>query len=660
MKRYKISWRIGPENTIKARNLTPAEFEQMLNLLLEDTPAADELWVFISEPTNFGYEPLESIAKKCERFKKYAEIAHKRQIPIAINPWPTFGAEDPRLKDNYERELPFQPMVSCDGTVSKRIACPISPEFLEWSQERYRLFARTGANQIWVEDDCRITHLGINYPCFCSNCISGFENGIFADRESLVKALNMPENGDLRRKWSAWGAKRLATWCAAVRLAVDDIDPNIETPFMSVGYSHTTFSGNYIEECMKALRAKGARPGHGFYFDKEPMGMFDKVIDMSRQIVHMTDDGRSDVQYEEESLPYSPLGKSVHTRLMEMALSIWGGCNGIAMNHMYHAGGSRPFDYLKKELAELKANRSFFDRYLTFAEKLPQSGVWAAFTPWMMARMQVNEKGWFHENDEAYGNLKFVHEWPGFGLPATCDPKCAFGTLIQGKTAEVLTDEELEEIFKKPVFLDGSALQCLWERGWGKKAGVRVVNSRPGGLEVLSNHPLNGEFAESSRGSLDELTYDLEVVCDDVEILAFTQRQLEENQQIAVTKYGNVVVLGFSPYKHTGTPGHMTLMRNLYKEFGATVLLESSDAYQLPRVNAWARANANRAAVLLINSQTSSANSFDVCFKGNAETAAAIGLGSEEIRLEVRKEEGYVRAHIENLQPWEMKVILFE
>ena len=54
------------------------------------------------------------------------------------------------------------------------------------------------------------------------------------------------------------------------------------------------------------------------------------------------------------------------------------------------------------------------------------------------------------------------------------------------------------------------------------------------------------------------------------------------------------------------------------KEFGATVLLEPSDAYQLPRVNVWARADANRAAVLLINSQT------------------------------------------ENLQPWEMKVILFE
>ena len=33
---------------------------------------------------------------------------------------------------------------------------------------------------------------------------------------------------------------------------------------------------------MKALRAKSARPGHGFYWDETPMGLFDKVYEMSR------------------------------------------------------------------------------------------------------------------------------------------------------------------------------------------------------------------------------------------------------------------------------------------------------------------------------------------------------------------------------------------
>lgn len=655
MKRYAIKWRMGLEAT-----LDTAEFEQMLDLLTEKESVADEFWVFISEPTSYCYEPLESIAEKCEKFKITAAAAKKRGIKVGINPWPTFGAEESRQMDKHPRVMPFQPMVNRDGTVSKRIACPIGPEFIEWSKERYRLFARTGADMVWVDDDCRITHLGnlTNYPCFCPNCVKGFENGVFADRESLIAALNAPENGELRRKWSAWGAKRLASWCSAVREAVDEVDPAIETPFMSVGYSHTTFSGNYIEECMKALRAKGARPGHGFYSDNTPMGMFDKVIEMSRQVVDMPDTV-DDIAYEEESCPSTPLNKSPDTRLMEMALSVWGGCTGVAMNHLYHAGGPTPFAYLKYELEQLRANRGFYDRYLTFVDDLPQSGIWAAFTPWMAAGMKVGEIGWFNEEDPAYSSARFIHEWPGFGHPATCDPTGSYATLLQGKMAEVLTDAELTKIFEKPVILDGRALECLWERGWGEKTGVRTTGNHVGGAELLTDHRWNGCFAGSEHITLWDVAFDLEPVCDGVEILAHIRRPYEDDA-ICATKFGNVVVLGYDPYEYTGVPGHQLLMRNMLTEFGAAVYLEPADPYAVPRVNTWVRADDKRAAVLLINSQTSPALYFDVCFRGSAKKAIAIGLNGAEAELAVREEGGFVKAHIETLQPWEMKVVLFE
>ena len=655
MKRYAIKWRMGLEAT-----LDTAEFEQMLDLLTEKESVADEFWVFISEPTSYCYEPLESIAEKCEKFKITAAAAKKRGIKVGINPWPTFGAEESRQMDKHPRVMPFQPMVNRDGTVSKRIACPIGPEFIEWSKERYRLFARTGADMVWVDDDCRITHLGnlTNYPCFCPNCVKGFENGVFADRESLIAALNAPENGELRRKWSAWGAKRLASWCSAVREAVDEVDPAIETPFMSVGYSHTTFSGNYIEECMKALRAKGARPGHGFYSDNTPMGMFDKVIEMSRQVVDMPDTV-DDIAYEEESCPSTPLNKSPDTRLMEMALSVWGGCTGVAMNHLYHAGGPTPFAYLKYELEQLRANRGFYDRYLTFVDDLPQSGIWAAFTPWMAAGMKVGEIGWFNEEDPAYSSARFIHEWPGFGHPATCDPTGSYATLLQGKMAEVLTDAELTKIFEKPVILDGRALECLWERGWGEKTGVRTTGNHVGGAELLTDHRWNGCFAGSEHITLWDVAFDLEPVCDGVEILAHIRRPYEDDA-ICATKFGNVVVLGYDPYEYTGVPGHQLLMRNMLTEFGAAVYLEPADPYAVPRVNTWVRADDKRAAVLLINSQTSPALYFDVCFRGGAKKAIAIGLNGAEAELAVREEGGFVKAHIETLQPWEMKVVLFE
>ncbi len=169
--------------------------------------------------------------------------------------------------------------------------------------------------------------------------MQGFEGGRFADRESLVAALNDPGNGALRRKWSDYAAARLAAYCRAVREAVDEVDPAIETPFMSVGYGHTTYAGNYIGQCMKALRARSARPGHGFYWDETPMGLFDKAYEMARQVVDLPDEALDDVQYEEESYPRTPLNKAPDTRLIEMAVSIWGGCTGVAMNHLVHAGG---------------------------------------------------------------------------------------------------------------------------------------------------------------------------------------------------------------------------------------------------------------------------------------------------------------------------------
>ncbi len=655
MKRYAVKWRMGLDGTLDA-----AEFEQMLDLLTEKESVADEFWIFISEPTSYCYEPLESIAEKCENFKIAAAAARKRGIRVGINPWPTFGAEEARQEDMHAREMPFQPMVGSDGWVAKRLACPIDPDFIEWSKERYRLFARTGADMVWVDDDCRITHLGQNhYPCFCPRCVAGFESGAFADRESLVAALNAPENGDLRRKWSAWGAKRLAMWCAAVREAVDEVDPSIETPFMSVGYSHTTFSGNYIEECMKVLRARGARPGHGFYWDSAPLGMFDKAIEMSRQVVDMPDTV-DDIAYEEESCPCTPMNKSPDTRLMEMALSIWGGCTGVAMNHLYHAGGPRPFDYLKYELDQLRANRGFYDRYLTFAADLPQSGVWAAFTPWMAAGMKVDGTGWFNELDPAYSSARFVHEWPGFGHAATCDPAGSCATLLQGKMAEVLTDAELERIFEKPVILDGAALQCLWERGWGERTGVRTTGSHVGGEEALAPHRWNGEFANSCHSTLWDVAYDLEPVCDGVEILAWTRRPLGESDTVCATKYGNVVVLGYDPYEFTGVPGHQLLMRNMLKEFGARTCLEPTDPYAVPRVSAWVRADDKRAAVLLINAQTSPALSFDVCFRGDAQKATASGLNRADAALAVRREDGFLKARIDRMEPWEMKLVLFE
>ena len=658
MKRYKISWRMGLDDAAD-----PETFSQYLDLLTEGGQAGDELWIFISEPSSNGYEPLGEVARKCGIYRQAAAAAKARGLRVGINPWPTFGADDDDGIVRGQPELPYQGMVGMDGRVSRRVACPVSPEFLEYSRERYRLFAKTGCDFAWVDDDCRFTHLGgVPFPCFCPRCVAGFENGRFRDRESLVAALNAPENGELRRAWSAYGAQRLAIFCANVRKAVDEIDPEIGTPFMSVGFSHTTFAGDYIEKCMTALRAKAARPGHGFYWDETPMDMFDKVYEMSRQVNHMIPSVLDDVQYEEESHPRTPLNKAPGTRLMEMALSVWGGCTGVAMNHMNLAGGPRPFDYLRYETGLLRRCRGFFDRYLDFAHDLPQSGIWAAYSQWAMSGRKVGPDGWFdnREQSEAYNANRFVREWPVFGVPVTADPSHAYATLLQGRLPEVFSDRELSEMLKKPLFLDGEALEVLWERGFGEQTGVRILGAEKGGAEKTASSPYAGEFAGAMRYGLFGKNYALEPLNGEVEVLAHTARPYGIPDEISATRYGGIVVLGYSPYRFTGTVARQKLMRELEKSLGAQVWLEPVDDYDPPRVAVFARADTARAAVLLINAETSPARSFDVCFRGEAGHASVLGFTKAEAALPVRRQAGSAAVRIEAMAPWETLLVLFE
>ncbi|MBQ4227263.1 MAG: hypothetical protein II697_03595 [Clostridia bacterium] len=656
--RFKLSWRMGVEAISD-----PAQFSRLLDAMTQGESAVDEIWIFIAEPTTNGYEPLEEIARKCELYKTPAAQARARGIRVGINPWPTFGAGESYMHDQGQAALPYPGMVGMDGSVSERIACPISPEFLEYTRQRYRLFAKAGCDFVWVDDDCRFTHLGgVPYPCFCPRCVQGFEGGRFQERKALVDALNAPENGELRRRWSAYGAQRLAAYCSAVRKAVDEIDPAIETPFMSVGYSHTTYSGNFIEACMRALRAKSARPGHGFYWDETPMELFDKAYEMSRQVCDMPREALDDVQYEEESCPMSPLNKAPNTRLFEMAIAVWGGCTGVAFNHLLNAGGPRPFDYLKYELSLLKRSRAMLDQYLSFTRQLPQAGLWGAYSPWLMSKMRVGDKGWFDEHRPEYAINRFAHEWPVFGIPVAAQREGSWGTLLQGRVVDAFTDEELRKLFSRPVFLDGEALDALWERGLGELAGARVKRAKTGGLEKLAASSYAGEFAGARRNAIFGKAYDLALTSPDTEVLAYTERPYGQKDEICAVKYHSAVTLGYNPYQYTGTPGHMHLMLSLCRELGAPLYLEPTDPYDLPRVAVFARCDETRAAVLLINAQTSSARDFDVCFTGAACSAQTLmpDTPPQHSALEASPDGKGCRLHVALMQPWEMRIILME
>ena len=244
MSGFKLTWRLGPHMW-----LNDQKWQDYMNLITRHDDVADEVAFFFSDDTYLDCTPLEDTQRQADIFARLSKDIRALGSTVGINVWPTFDLYENRRK--YYKDMPR--MVGKNGEILDGIACPSSEEFLSYIREKYLIMAKSKPDFIWVDDDCRFTHLANDgYPCFCDNCISKFQGGRFKSREELVEALNKPENRELRIAWSSYGADRLAHFCEVVRAAVDEVDPNIDTPFMSVGATHTTYAGDYIDKCMKA------------------------------------------------------------------------------------------------------------------------------------------------------------------------------------------------------------------------------------------------------------------------------------------------------------------------------------------------------------------------------------------------------------------------
>ena len=147
---------------------------------------------------------------------------------------------------------------------------------------------------------------------------------------------------------------------------------------------------------------------------------------------------------------------------------------------------------------------------------------------------------------------------------------------------------------------------------------------------------------------------------DRTQTLAYLAAPYGGEKKICAVKHENVVTLGCDPYAFTGTPGHMKLMRNLEIAFGARVWIEPTDDYDLPRVAVFARADEHRAAVLLINAQTTRAAPFRVCFTGDAAGVTILGFDRTEQTAKPQRGENNLYFTVENMEPWQTLLLLWE
>ncbi len=169
------------------------QFARLLEFLKAHRPVVEEVSLFTGF-THHLYVPLDEFAARCEMLgRRLDQLRAAGFASAGINMLCTLGHVDEAW--DFWPPLPFDRMVGHDGTPAHSSACPTSPELLEYNRRTYRLVAQARPDFIWVDDDVRIHHHTIPWPCFCQRCIRLFAGkfpGAPKTRKELVKRWTPP------------------------------------------------------------------------------------------------------------------------------------------------------------------------------------------------------------------------------------------------------------------------------------------------------------------------------------------------------------------------------------------------------------------------------------------------------------------------------------
>ena len=187
----KISWRIAGDE-VRYREVA----RSLADLIKENPESFDEIALF-TDINEHCYEDLGAIKTLSDKIRR--EISAIRALgvrSVGINILNTIGQNDDGW--DFVEHSPYQTMVGHDGTKTFGSNCMRAPGFREYMCKKYELYANTGADFLWVDDDMRISWHGALFPCFCDRCVSDFSARVDRkfDRVSLVKALD--GDGELR------------------------------------------------------------------------------------------------------------------------------------------------------------------------------------------------------------------------------------------------------------------------------------------------------------------------------------------------------------------------------------------------------------------------------------------------------------------------------
>lgn len=369
----------------------------------------------------------------------------------------------------------FETMVGHDGRTSAEILCPLSPGWLAWIGQFFEALAETKPARLWVDDDFRyFGHGGVSMGCYCKRHLQEFARRMgvpSVSREELVAAILQPGTPHpWRRSWLDLLHESLATAAATMRTAVHRVSPKTQLALMVTTPFILEIEGRDLPALLRDLSGPHApviRMPNCNYAEKTFREFYLVDESLKRFRTMLPPDTRKCTEI--ETIPYYIYNKSAAwlERQIEWATVL------DVPNHTLNL-----YDRMTTPFADQPA----YGRMLReLKPRLQAVASAAAQTPNFRGIRLFNDKRSslrVHTTEGRQWTELLPHDsgWAdvlrAFGFPVQFESDeavCAF-------TGESLrfAEDRLDDIFRKGILLDLSALETLRDMGRENMAGVKI------------------------------------------------------------------------------------------------------------------------------------------------------------------------------------------
>lgn len=424
---------------------------------------------------------------------------------------------------------PFQLHVSVANGKIERACCPEDPAFIAHFSDVMRRIALLQPKAIMLDDDFRMM-MRPSLGCACPYHMAEFNRraGTNMTREELYQHLSaVPVHEEYRNIFEQTQRDSLVKAAKAFRAAIDEVDPAIQGINCTSG---TLCESAHVTNPIFAGKGNPTivRVPNGIYAPLTTRGFSDTMRMASICRTTLKNRGIDLILSETDTIPFNRYAKSARFLHAHYTGSLLEGLKGA--KHWLHRNSAF-------EPASGIAYRKILAQHSKFYEKIAQLSDeirWCGINSYYVQQEHMCfEKGRHIWNPVDAVWITGVLE--RMGLPFYFSQDSSNASFLEGYVVDSMSDEQIRDLFRGNVFMDGVSTKKLQDRGFGELLGVKA---EPWDLIAPSQECFDGEglMCCTKQKGLLKLT----PTSQDVEELSYNQRRIDGINHIlapAVTLY---------------------------------------------------------------------------------------------------------------------------